>query len=266
MSPSPLIERVASELESRIVSGTYRPGAQLPSEPDLCAELGVSRPTLRDAVSRLEALGLLRRERGRGTYVSEGGGTGVTTLLEANLSVTEMIEAMGMTPGTTGVTAGFEVPPAEVVRSLGLHAQEAVFVVRRVRTANGRPAVLSIDFLPLWIPGLPTDANAYYGSLYALLERCCGEPVGGALARIEPVAATVEIADRFGIAEGQLLLALHQRHELAGGRRVLSSTDYLRNDVFTIYVRRVLDRPAVNSEGETDGARPSSTTRRGGNS
>src|SRR5207247_8758129 len=118
-------------------------------------------------------------------------------------------------------------------------------VVRRVRTANGEPAVLSIDFLPLWIPGLPTDADAYYGSRYGLLGHCCGEPVGGALARIEPVVATAEIAARFGIAEGKLLLSLHQRHELASGRRVLSSTDYLRNDVFTIYVRRVLDRPTV---------------------
>jgi GntR family transcriptional regulator len=265
VSPSPLIERVAGELESRIVSGAYRPGGQLPSESDLCVELGVSRPTLRDAVARLEALGLLRRERGRGTYVSDGGGKAVTTLLEANLSVTEMIEAMGMTVGTTNVTAGFESPAAEVVRALGLEAQEAVFAVRRVRTANDEPAVLSIDFLPLWIEGLPTHADAYYGSLYALLEECCGEPVGGALARIEPVTATAEIAARFGIAEGKLLLALHQTHELASGRRVLCSTDYLRDDVFTIYVRRVLDRPTVKAKPAAGGDRRSGPTRRGGN-
>ncbi|MHB8471139.1 MAG: GntR family transcriptional regulator [Gaiellaceae bacterium] len=241
----PLTERVSSELEGRIVSGAYAPGEQLPSEADLCAELGVSRPTLRDAIARLETRGLVRRERGRGTYISDGNRPAIMTLLEANLSITEMIEAMGLRAGTSEVTAAFEAPRAELVRSLGIRSRDAVLVVRRVRTADGHPAVFSVDYLPLWIPELPKEAEAYYGSLYALLERCCGEPVGGALARIEPTAATGEVAERLGLEGGSLLLALHQTHDLAGGRRVLYSTDYLRTDVFTIYVRRALDRPAA---------------------
>lgn len=244
------------------MGGQYPPGTQVPSEASLCGELGVSRPTLRDGIARLEARGLLRRERGRGTYVSDGGGTAITTLIEANLSITEMIEAMGLRPGTKSVSASHEAPSDQVVRALGLGAQEAVLTVRRVRTANEQPAVLSIDYLPLWIPGLPTGAESYYGSLYALLADCCGEPVAGALARIQPLAARAEVAERLELEDGRLLLALHQHHELASGRRVLYSTDYLRDDVFTIYVRRALDRPTGSpSPAARDG---SGATNRGG--
>lgn len=242
MSHPSLTERVAGELERRIAAGTYSRGSQLPSETYLSTEFQVSRPTLRDAVARLEARGLLRREHGRGTYVSDGG-TGITTLLEANLSITEMIEATGLRPGTKAVTAAYEAPNLEVARALRLDPHEAVLAVRRVRTANAMPAVFSIDYLPQWIPGLPVSADGYYGSLYTLLAECCGEPVGGALARIEPLAAKDDVAERLEVEQGQLLLALHQTHDLASGRPVLYSTDYLRNDVFTIYVRRALDRP-----------------------
>jgi GntR family transcriptional regulator len=239
MSPSTsLVERVAAELEGRIASGAYEADLQLPGESDLCADLGVSRPTLRDAFARLEARGLIRREHGRGTYVNDPA-PAVTTLIEANLSITEMIERTGLSAGTSDVTASFELPPLEVIRELGTASDEAVLVVRRTRTAEGRPAVLSVDYLPLSIDHLPKDAEAYYGSLYQLLEQCCGEPVAGALARIEPVAADDELARTLALAPGTLLLALHQTHELRSGRRVLCSVDYLRNDVFTIYVKRL---------------------------
>jgi GntR family transcriptional regulator len=262
VATSPLTESISSELEGRIVSGAYRPGQQLPSEIELCAQLGVSRPTLRDAIARLEARGLVRREHGRGTYISDGVPGAVPTLLEANLSITEMIEAIGLRAGTSEVTAEFEAPSAELVRTLGIGSREAVLVVRRVRTADDRPAVFSVDYLPLWIPSLPREADSYYGSLYALLEQCCGEPVAGALARIEPMAATREVADRLAVPEGSLLLALHQTHDLAGGRRVLYSTDYLRNDVFTVYVRRALDRPTASRPSGVAASEP--TTRSGG--
>lgn len=238
-APQPtLIQQLARELESRVLTGHYAAREQLPSEPELCAEFGVSRTTVREAVSRLEARGLLERQRGRGTYVAENGGLSIAALLEANISITEMIESMGLRPGTTEVTVGFEAPPPDAAGALGLHEPDAALVVRRVRTANGRPVVYSVDYLPLWIPDLPSDAAAYGASLYELLASCCGEPVAAALARIEPLKAVGDVADRLDLDGDQLVLALHQTHRLADERAVLHSIDYLRSDVFTVYVRR----------------------------
>lgn len=50
-------------------SGAYRVGERLPSEPELCAGLGVSRSTVREAVRELTSLGVLEIQHGRGTFV-----------------------------------------------------------------------------------------------------------------------------------------------------------------------------------------------------
>ena len=55
---------------------------------------------------------------------------------------------------------------------------------------------------------------------------------------IRPERATASLAERLRIRAGDLLLVLHRRHELEDGRTILFSIDYVRNDVFTIYVRR----------------------------
>jgi DNA-binding FadR family transcriptional regulator len=63
---------IAAVLQANIASGHYRPGDRLPSEADLCAHFQVSRPTLREALGRLAALGLLvsRRGSGGGSFVA----------------------------------------------------------------------------------------------------------------------------------------------------------------------------------------------------
>ena len=64
------VGQVVDELRSAIVDGTRAPGERLPSEPDLARTLGISRPTLRDALRALEDEGLVRRVHGSGTYVT----------------------------------------------------------------------------------------------------------------------------------------------------------------------------------------------------
>jgi GntR family transcriptional regulator, arabinose operon transcriptional repressor len=69
----PLYAQVSEILIQRILNDEWVPGTNLPAEPELCAELGVARGTLRQALSKLEQLGYIRRERGRGTFVANKG-------------------------------------------------------------------------------------------------------------------------------------------------------------------------------------------------
>jgi GntR family transcriptional repressor for pyruvate dehydrogenase complex len=62
---------VLAKLRGLIASGELAPGQKLPSEPALCAQLGASRGSLREAVRELEALGVLQARHGSGTYVSQ---------------------------------------------------------------------------------------------------------------------------------------------------------------------------------------------------
>jgi GntR family transcriptional regulator, transcriptional repressor for pyruvate dehydrogenase complex len=67
-----LSDEIAATIEQRILEGTLSPGDRLPSERALAAELRVSRPSLREAIQKLVAKGLLHtRERG-GTQVTDG--------------------------------------------------------------------------------------------------------------------------------------------------------------------------------------------------
>lgn len=66
----PLYVQVSEILMQRILKGEWDPGASLPAEPELCEAFGVARGTLRQALSKLETMGYVRRERGRGTFVA----------------------------------------------------------------------------------------------------------------------------------------------------------------------------------------------------
>ena len=67
----PLSTIVAESLSEQIASGALAPGAQLPTEAELCAEYGVSRTVIREAVARLRSDGLVIPQQGRGVFVSE---------------------------------------------------------------------------------------------------------------------------------------------------------------------------------------------------
>ena len=64
-----LAEKVERQLRAQIVGGGFGPGDKLPSESGLMEQFGVSRTVIREAVSRLQAAGLVETYRGKGTYV-----------------------------------------------------------------------------------------------------------------------------------------------------------------------------------------------------
>ena len=66
-----LSHAVVSQIEKLILRGILRPGERLPAERELAERLGVSRPSLRDAISQLQIAGLLSTKPGAGIYVAD---------------------------------------------------------------------------------------------------------------------------------------------------------------------------------------------------
>lgn len=64
-------DAIASTLERRILEGSLRPGDRLPAERELAVELGVSRPSLREAIQKLASKGMLQSRQGGGTFVTD---------------------------------------------------------------------------------------------------------------------------------------------------------------------------------------------------
>jgi GntR family transcriptional repressor for pyruvate dehydrogenase complex len=71
IEPEKLSQSVVRQVEDLILRGILRPGERLPSERDLADRLGVSRPSIRDAVAELTERGLLTTRAGSGIYVAE---------------------------------------------------------------------------------------------------------------------------------------------------------------------------------------------------
>lgn len=63
-------DAVAASLEKRILEGSLKPGDRLPPERELATELGVSRPSLREAIQKLASKGMVQSRQGGGTYVT----------------------------------------------------------------------------------------------------------------------------------------------------------------------------------------------------
>jgi len=71
IGPKSVVGAIHEQIRSRILEGHLKPGSRLPSEKDLIQQLGVSRPTLREAISMMVGEGLLEIRPGSGTYVRE---------------------------------------------------------------------------------------------------------------------------------------------------------------------------------------------------
>ena len=229
---------VRHELTQRIEAGRLPAGSRLPSEPDLAAELGVSRATLREALRALESDGLLRRMWGSGTYVAEGGR--VPNSLDMNFGVTEAILAAGMRPGTRDARWWVEPASAAEAARLGIEPGQDVLCIERLRTADDRPVVFSRDILPNGlVEDRPEAVEAMLSrSIYEVLERSLGVTVQRGVASFRPIRADRMTAARLEVPRGELLLYLWQVDLTEDGTPVLSSHEYHLADAFEFSVVR----------------------------
>lgn len=226
---------VRSALRRAIIEGEFPPGSKLPNEDALCARFAVSRITLREAVRGLIEDGYVVRRQGSGTYVTEG--PRLRNSLDTNFSYTEYLESTGVVV-TRQFLGAVRVPADETVATaLNLAAGAEVVVVRRIRSADGKPAIFSIDSLPTDIADEKRDLEAFCGSLYKLLgDR--GYTIDHARAVLAPVIADAELAKLLAVPVGTPLQHLTQIDHDSTGRPVMLSLEWHVPSVIELRVYR----------------------------
>jgi GntR family transcriptional regulator len=146
-------------------------GDKLPSEAELTIRVGVSRPTLREALRLLEQQGLVRTEHGRGRFLSAASALTVTRPITTYESNTQMLEELGYQPSTTvlSVRAAIAGEDVAVMTALQCAADLPILFIERLRADDGAPLIYSLDAVPRkFLPqDLPHDRFA--GSLNDLL-------------------------------------------------------------------------------------------------
>ena len=83
VSPEKLSTAVVRQVEELILRGILQPGKRLPSERELAERLGVSRPSLRDAIAQLQEARLLTAKPGAGVFVADVLGSAFSPALTA---------------------------------------------------------------------------------------------------------------------------------------------------------------------------------------
>jgi DNA-binding GntR family transcriptional regulator len=224
---------LAQELRQRIRAGEWRPGDRIPSEPELARRRTVSRSSMRAAITLLEEEGYVSRKHGSGTYVTHR--PALSNDLGRNLSVSSLIAATGLTPGTVEEHGGVEPAPAEVAEALGVVEGEPVTTWRRVRTADGRRVVDVTDWCRR--EHLAPGDLGESGSIYAALAERGLTPDHG-VATLTPGNADAAIAGRLGVPGGALLLTIEQVDRTADGVVVLVSREHHLADAFTFTLLR----------------------------
>jgi GntR family transcriptional regulator len=227
---------VRDRLAGDIASGAIPAGSRLPPEPQLAAELGVSRATLREALRSLEEDGFVTRTRGAGTYATHR--PRARNNLDVNFGVTEAIRAAGMEPGTVSAEVRSERASPDEAAALDLAPGDAVTVLERVRTADGRNVVYSKDVLATSLLGVDALDRLGGGSVYDLLDSSASVVVQHGVVVVEPKTADRELARRLGVQMGALLLYLRQVDYDGAGNPVLLSHEYHLADAFEFTVVR----------------------------
>jgi len=228
------VEEVRQGLLQDLTDGVIRVGTKLVNEQELATRFDVSRLTVREAVAALVTAGYLERRHGSGTYVV--GLPGPSHALDATLSYTHMIAQAGMKPGMQILEIETRPATDNEIQDLDLEPDELVRRLERLRTADGRPVIYSVDIVPeRFIVGV---ANKRFNrSLYDLLATI-GEPVVSANAILLPVIADRQLASLLDVKVGSALQQINEVDFNKNGYAIVSSTEWHVPGVFELRVNR----------------------------
>jgi GntR family transcriptional regulator len=194
----PLYFQLARLLTEEISTGGRKPGDRLPSEPELGERFNVSRATVRLAIQRLESEGLLRRVRGRGTFVSDSRER--SWLLQSTEGFFhEEVERLGFDVSSDVLRAEVAPLPHWATNALNLPDGTEGAILERLRRLDGRVALHVTDCLPIHLADAALSLEDSDGSLYDRLEEREGVTVYGGRRKLEAAHAQPELAQRLGV-------------------------------------------------------------------
>jgi GntR family transcriptional regulator len=227
--PTPLYYQVKSILEGKIRSQELKEKERLPSEAELCTEFGVSRITVRQALSELLKDGLIYRERGKGTYISEGPGW-KRPVLKGSI---ENLMTAGI--GTRIKVLSYkQVPvPKEFVKALKAERSERVHRLEFIRLIAGGPQAYSLIYFPAKLGKMISgDDIKETTEIISFVEDKAGTKAQGAHQTIDVGVANELLAGNLSVKQQTPLLVICREYFTRTGALLFLAKSYYRTDRF----------------------------------
>ena len=212
LNPIPKYLQISSWLKELIQAGRYKKGEKLPSEIKLSETCQVNRNTLRQAIGELVSAGILRKEKGTGTFVVSSTPIALKHKLKQITSFSDDLKELGIRERTKILTQGIETASSHIEKTLMLGEKNNVIAVRRLRTGDGIPLIYEESFLPcdMFKDILNLDLT---GSMYKLIS----EHFKTVLARSTQTLSAVNLKKKnFTVFKpaGKFRRAFHAEHNL----------------------------------------------------
>jgi len=231
------VEEVAGRLRVLIASRNPQKDESLPSEPELSRRFAASRATVRQALTLLEAEGVIIRRRGLGTFVNPLA-LNMTTRLEEVWDYREMIRVSGYAPSSEFVGMSLAPASSKVAEKLGLAPGSEVLTTTDVFLANGIPVICCADAIPAGLVRHAYVEKDLKGSIYSFLESRCGQHVDYNIAEVIPTVAEKRISTLLNCRRGSPLLYLEEVGFNTLSQPVVFSEEYYRPEFFSFRVLR----------------------------
>lgn len=208
---TPLWAQLQADLQRRVDAGEF--SAAFPPELSLVAEYCVSRHTVREALRRFRADGVVISARGRNPRLA--GQVEIEQPLGAMYSLFAAVENAGLEQRSRVLTLDVRTD-APVAARLGLAADTPLFHLERVRLAGDEPLALDRVWLPAALTGPLLTADFGHTALYAVLDECCGIRLTGGREQIRAVVPSRAERDLLHLGPHTAVLAIDRLGERAG--------------------------------------------------
>ena len=215
-----LWRRVADELERAIAVGSFKPGTKLPGELDIAKRFDVNRHTVRRAIAALAERGLVRAERGSGTFVET---QRLAYPIRSRTRFSEIVGATGRAVGGRLIASAMEAADADIAKRLRIKPGAQVVRIELLRHADGVP----ISSATSWLPAERfADAAKVYAKTRSMTKTLAQFGVHDYARQSTRVAAAIvdpTDALRLEIAAGRPVLVVDSVDADADGRPVITT-------------------------------------------
>jgi DNA-binding GntR family transcriptional regulator len=208
MKETPQYRKLYELLRSLIEDLSYQRGDLLPSENELCATHGLTRPTVRKALDMLVNEGFIIRQQGKGSIV-QGKPKGIGIL-----SLTGTTSAIGKDSLTTRIIVKPHIMPWEEAFGYELSERDrnlGCIHMERLRLINGKPVFYDITMIPnLNLPRF-TARTFENRSLFDILRKHYQIEVKGGEQKIQAITAEERIVKHFGVPKDHPILRVDRK-------------------------------------------------------